>query len=171
MKKSQPNTAHQATKETMKAYVNEDGHTTLVCPECNAVKSVSAEQYKGWLHNLKVRCNCSHVFVVNLDFRQTFRRETNLFGSYSLLPPASGNGEAQIKNLSLNGSSFLISNGMRGLEVGSRGRLDFTLDDKKKTRLIREFVVQHLKGNAVGCRFRKDQAFEKELGFYLRFGP
>lgn len=163
-------TAHQDNKEVLNVYVNEYGSSTLVCPLCNAVKTISAEQYKGWLHNLKVRCNCSHVFRINLDFRRTFRRLTDLHGTYSLFPPASGQGAAHIRDLSLNGANVVITKGSRGLRVGSRGRLDFTLDDKRKTRLIREFVVQHQQANIIGCRFRKDQAFEKELGFYLRFG-
>lgn len=171
MKENQPKTAHQATEDAMKAFVNGNGNATLVCPECSAVKSIAAEQYRGRIHNLKVRCNCSYVFAVNLDFRQNYRRATNLSGSYTLFPPAYGEGDAQIKNLSLNGACFSISTGLRGLDIGSRGRLNFTLDDRKKTKLIREFIVKHVQENVVGCRFRKDQAFEKELGFYLRFGP
>lgn len=171
MKENRHQTAHQDSEDAVKAFVNEDGHTTLVCPECRAVKSISAVQYRGWLHNLKVRCSCSQVFEVNLDFRQTFRRTTNLTGTYTLFAPASGAGTAQIRDLSLSGASFIISSGAQGLEAGSRGRLEFTLDDKKKTRLIREFVIQYIKGRTVGCSFRKDQAFDKELGFYLRFGP
>jgi len=171
VKDNTPQTAHKAGEDVIKAFVNEDGNTTLFCPKCSAVKTVSAEQYRGRLHNLKIRCNCAYVFVVNLDFRQNYRKKTDLAGSYVLFEPASGKGEAHIQDLSLDGASFVITSWVRGLEVGSRGRLEFTLDDKKKTRLVREFVVQHLKDNTVGCRFRKDQAFAKELGFYLRFGP
>lgn len=168
---SQQRKTTQHDEETIeKAFVSDDGKTTIVCPNCSSVKIVTTGQYRERQHRLKVRCSCSHVFVVNLDFRQCFRKNTNLTGIYNLHPPAVGGGMVQIKNLSLIGVAFEIT-GNHSIEPGQKGRIELTLDNRRKTRLVREFIVRNVRGNSIGCEFRKDQAFEKELGFYLRFGP
>lgn len=153
-----------------KAFVNEDGRTTLICPRCKMVKVVSVEQFRQRQHRLKARCSCSHVFNVNLDFRKCFRKPTNLSGIFNMSPPAVGGGIMRILNLSLEGACFEV-NGVHKIKIGQKGRLDFNLDDRKETKMRREFVVRMVNGNAIGCQFLSAQAFEKELGFYLRFGP
>lgn len=154
----------------IKTFVKEDGKTTIICPSCESVKIVSVGHFRERQHVLKVRCSCSYVFHVHLDFRQAFRRPTNFTGIYNLHPPAVGGGKAAIHNLSLNGICFEVR-GIHQIESGQRGSIDFNLDNRKKTRLVREFTVRAVREKYIGCEFRQDQAFEKELGFYLRFGP
>lgn len=84
--------------------------------------------------------------------------------------PAVGGGKAKILNISLNGACFEVS-GIHKIQIGQTGWVDFTLDDRKATHLKRDFIIRAVVGNAIGCEFKKSQAFEKELGFYLRFGP
>lgn len=153
-----------------RAFVRADGNATIVCPGCGTVKIVPVGQYKERQHRLQVRCSCSHIFKINLDFRQCFRKPTNLSGIYGLHPPAVGGGVVQVLNLSLSGLCFEVS-GVHKITIGDKGRIDFTLDNRKKTRLVREFVVRSITGKMIGCQFKKEQQFEKELGFYLRFGP
>lgn len=153
-----------------KAFVNKDGQVTLVCPQCNHVKIISADQFRQRQHLLKVRCSCSHVFTVNLDFRKCFRKPANLEGVFSMTLPAVGGGMMKILNLSQEGACFEV-NGIHRIQIGQKGRLDFRLDDRKTTRLVRDFVVRAIADNAIGCEFYASQPFAKELGFYLRFGP
>lgn len=160
----------QEEDKAERAFVRPDGNATLVCPQCNSIKIVPVSQYKERQHRLQVRCACSNVFKINLDFRQCYRKNTNLTGTYALHPPAVGGGRVKILNLSLTGVCLEIS-GVHKIKVGQKGRIDFTLDNKKQTRLIREFTVRSVTGNLIGCEFKKEQQFEKELGFYLRFGP
>jgi len=167
--KAKSATAH-AEGALAKAFVNIDGKTTLVCPKCNTVKSVSVEHFRQRQHTLKVRCACSNMFRVNLDFRKCYRKPTNLEGLFAMMPPAMGGGKVKILNLSLDGICFEISGAQR-LQAGQKGRIDFTLDDRKATSMRRDFTVRAVQGNSVGCEFHKSHAFEKELGFYLRFGP
>lgn len=84
--------------------------------------------------------------------------------------PAVGGGRLSILNLSLDGACFEVS-GTHKLKIDQKGRIDFTLDDRKATRVRRDFIIKMVSGNLIGCQFHKSQAFEKELGFYLRFGP
>lgn len=154
----------------IKAFVNVDGKTTLVCPECNTVKTVSVGQLRQRQHKVKVRCPCSNIFKVNLDFRKCFRKPTSLEGMFDMVPPAIGGGKVKVINLSLDGLCFEVT-GYHRLDIGQKGNIDFTLDDRKGTRLKREFTIRMVSGNKIGCEFKKSAAFEKELGFYLRFGP
>lgn len=154
----------------VKAFVHEDGRTSIVCPQCSKVKAVAVGQYRGRQHQLKVRCSCSHVFKVNLDFRQSYRKPTDLAAIYNLFPPAVGGGMSQVLNLSLSGICFEVK-GVHGIKIGQKGRIDFTLNNRRATRLIRDFTVRTVRQRTIGCEFRQDQAFEKDLGFYLRFDP
>lgn len=162
--------SHFNDPSTERSFVRGDGNATIVCPNCSSVKIVPVSQYKERQHRLQVRCSCSHVFKINLDFRQCFRKSTKLKGIYGLHPPAVGSGQVEILNLSLSGLCFEVK-GFHRIEVNQKGRIDFALDDRKQTRLVREFVVKSVTGKLIGCQFRKERQFEKELGFYLRFGP
>lgn len=154
--------------ETVKAFVRQDNTVTIVCPACKTPKNVSVANFKGKTHDLKVRCTCTHVFQVHLDFRQFYRKPTDLPGFYKTLKPVGhGGGVIHIKNVSLGGLGFTIS-GVNTIEVGHRLEISFQLDDKKKTAMKKEVVVQSVSDNFIGCRFISDQAYEKELGFYLK---
>ncbi|MFW2365456.1 MAG: PilZ domain-containing protein, partial [Desulforhopalus sp.] len=75
-------------------------------------------------------------------------------------------GNITILNLSRSGARFQMPAG-HTMEVGHKGVLVFTLDDRKKTALKKQVVIRTVKGNIVGCEFIEDRAFQKELGFYL----
>lgn len=154
--------------ETVKAFVRADDTVTIVCPACNMPKNVSVGAYKDKSHYLKVRCPCNTVFRVHLDFRQFYRKPTDLPGIYKTIKPAGhGGGSIHIKNISQGGLGFTIS-GVNTIEKGHRLMITFQLDDKKKTPLKKEVEVQSVTDNFVGCRFVSGQAYEKEIGFYLQ---
>ncbi|GBE13946.1 PilZ domain protein [bacterium BMS3Bbin14] len=155
--------------ETVKIFVRPDNTVTIVCPSCSLVKNASVGAYKDKCHNIKVRCPCGTQFMVHLDFRRYFRKPTDLPGFYKIVkPPGMGCGDINIKDISLGGIGFTVS-GKNRIEVGQTLSLDFTLDDKKKTRLKKEVAVQSIDGDFIGSRFSDNELFEKELGFYLRF--
>ncbi len=155
--------------ETVKVFVRPDNTITIACPSCSRVKNAAVGDYKDKCHNIKVRCPCGTQFILHLDFRRYFRKPTDLPGFYRIVkPPGMGAGEINIKNISLGGIGFTVS-GKNRIEVGQTLSLDFTLDDKKKTRLKKEMIVQSIEGDFIGSRFSDNELFEKELGFYLRF--
>ena len=154
--------------ETVKAFVRQDDTVTIVCPSCQLPKNVSVGAFRTKSHYLKVRCPCDNVFRVHLDFRQFYRKPTDLPGIYKTLKPAGhGGGAIHIKNISQGGLGFTIS-GFNNIEIGHRLLVTFQLDDRKKTPLKKEVVVQSISDNFIGCRFASGQAYEKEIGFYLK---
>lgn len=153
--------------ETVKAFVRANDTVTIVCPVCKTPKNAAVGAFRNKSHYLKVRCPCETVFTVHLDFRQHYRKQTNLPGTFRSISPPGMGGNVQIKDISVSGIGFTVT-GMQPLEKGHTLALSFALDDKKQTKLNKEVVVQSVEGDFVGCRFVERQAYEKELGFYLK---
>lgn len=152
----------------VKAFVRANDTVTIICPACKAAKNAAVGAFRNKSHYLKVRCTCETVFTVHLDFRQHYRKETELPGTFKSINPPGMGGEIVVKDVSVSGVGITIP-GMHTVEKGYTLLLNFTLDDKKQTRLSKEVVVQSVQGNMIGCRFIERQAYEKELGFYLKF--
>lgn len=149
-----------------KTFVKQDNQAIIVCPACDSAKTLSVGQFRHRQHELKVKCQCGHAFNLQLEFRRNFRKETELEGIYDLNPPGRGGGKITVVNLSLSGASFEVR-GVNDLKVGQTGSLVFTLDNRKETVLFKRVVIKSVNGNRIGCEFKEDQAFQKDLGFYL----
>jgi hypothetical protein len=149
-----------------KSFVKPDKGTTIVCPVCNADKLISVKQFRNRSHLIKVKCKCGNSFKVQLEFRRHYRKYTDLEGTYNLASPAVG-GIANLINLSLTGVCFEVR-GIHELQIGQKGTITFTLDNRKQTALFKNVTIRTIKNNRIGCEFLDDTAFEKDLGFYLR---
>lgn len=157
----------ESTMQTVKAFVRPDFTVTIVCPSCKMPKTVSVSSFKNKTHYLKVRCPCETVFRVHLDFRQHYRKPTDLPGMYKSLKPTGSGGTIEVKDISISGLGFVIK-GTNLVEEGHLLKVSFELDDKKKTKLEKKVVVQSITNGFIGCKFVEEQAYEKELGFYLK---
>jgi len=152
----------------VKAYVRCNNTATVTCPSCSASRILAAEPYRHRKHALKVRCRCGCVFILRLDFRRHYRKTTSLPGTYAITTPGRpGGGVIHIRNISRGGIGFTVS-GVHNMEEGLTVDLDFTLNDKKRTRLRKTAVIRSVNGNYIGCQFPENDSFEKALGFYLR---
>jgi hypothetical protein len=152
---------------SQKSFVQSGDEATIVCPQCNSAKIIAVRQFRQRLHMLKVKCRCGYSFKVQLEFRRHYRKPTDLSGLYDPLPPAIGGGKAKVINLSLSGACFELR-GVHDLKIGQKGVLVFSLDNKKETVLTKNIHIKTVTGNRIGGEFFEDQAYEKELGFYLR---
>lgn len=151
----------------VKAFVNDNGMTSISCPVCGLVRETSVAKFRNQRHVLAVKCKCNTTFKVHLEFRKFFRKNTDLEGVYTILPPDSGGGRIQIKNISRSGIGFSVS-GKHFITTGQSARIIFTLDNRKNTALDKMVVIKSVRENYIGCAFVENQEFEKELGFYLR---
>jgi hypothetical protein len=149
-----------------KTFVPDDGLAAITCPECGITRKVPVGDYCGKRNSIRVRCRCKQTFNVDLEFRQFHRKPTDLYGFYEVISANSG-GRAAIKDLSRKGMGFMVS-GVHNVRVGQNILVNFALDDKHNTPLKKAAVVRSVEQNRIGCEFKKDQAFEKDLGFYLR---
>lgn len=153
-------------KEAIKTFVSEDGRAIITCPYCNLTKQMTVAELRGKSQKVKVRCRCKQAFTTAFDFRQFHRKQTNLQGVYDVVC-GKGGGRATIVDLSEHGLCFLTT-GPNRLQAGQKVMVNFALDDQKKTPLKKRAVVRSVSSNKVCCEFGRNQAFEKDLGFYLR---
>jgi len=154
--------------EEVKTFVCGDDTATFICPSCKKTRKVSAAPFRGKKNAIKVRCGCGTAFILKLNFRHHYRKETNLSGTYTIATPGEvGGGPIIIHNISWEGIGFTCT-APHHLERLMTVHLDFTLDDKKKTRLKKEATIRLIEKNYIGCQFVDTAAEEKALGFYLR---
>ena len=153
--------------DVQKAFVDTQGNATIKCPQCGIIKHLPVTQYRGRQHALKVRCNCNYAWNLLLDFRRHYRKKTELSGTYTLDAPTNGGGRLTVVNISRSGVGFEVT-GLHAIMIGQKARLQFTLDNKKKTHIDKHVVIISVKNGYVGCEFLDDRVFEKDLGFYLQ---
>jgi hypothetical protein len=152
---------------TVKTYVRNDDTATLICPACKTVKHITAGSFRQGKHTITVHCICQQTFNVLFDFRQYYRKQVNLPGTYEIISKGGiGGGIIQVNNISRCGLRFTVS-GLHRIEEGQELRVEFQLNDKKKTLIKREVTVRTVRQNIIGCRL-KDHLEEKELGFFLQ---
>lgn len=152
----------------LRTFVKDGNLAVIVCPACGIAKEIDVGQYRNVMHTLKVNCRCGISFKVLLDFRQSYRKLANLSGTYAMIQPASGGGKILVKNVSLTGIGFEVA-GHHAIEAGQKAIVEFTLDNRKETLIKKKVTIRSVRGTFIGGEFHQDQAFEKDLGFYLRF--
>lgn len=150
-----------------KSFVRSGNEVLIVCPECSFSKSLAAVQFRHRQNLLKIKCKCDHTFTVQLEFRLHVRKETELEGICRFSSNGKGVWQVILVNLSLGGVCLEL-HGNNGLAVGDKGTLEFTLDDRKETTIIKQIIVKGISANLVRCEFIEDRAYQKALGFYLQ---
>ncbi len=153
--------------------VNKENLAAIKCPHCATLKLISVKKFKGDKHSLNVKCTCNNSFSVSLDFREKYRKSTNIPGKYSKLEPnvaalQTPQLQCKIVDLSLTGVALSMP-GPHELHVGDDLVIAFTLDDKAETAIQRRVVVRVIGQGFVGCQFDEVEspAYDKALGFYL----
>lgn len=156
--------------------VNNDNLAAIKCPHCQSMKLISVHKFKGVKHSLKVKCTCDNSFSVSLDFRERYRKSTDIDAKYVKIDKdikkIEGRAEPHLKckvaDLSLSGLALTII-GSHALQVGDLLLVEFTLDDKARTHIRRKVNVRVVGQGFVGCQFDEAgaPAYDKALGFYL----
>ncbi len=171
--------------DEIKAFVNCDDNVVIVCPCCGIRKSVKVGHFKNKQHALRVKCPCAKQFAVHLDFRKHYRKTTDLEGFYqkkevniagyfvNLSKGDEWHGDegrvpinCMIKNISMGGIGMEIIGNVIVQEEDEL-KIQFILDNKKKTAIQRNVVVVSVRDNIVGCQFTESMAHDKDLGFFL----
>ncbi len=153
--------------------VNKENLAAIKCPHCGTMKLISVKKFKGDKHSLNVKCTCNNSFSVALDFREKYRKSTNIDGKYCKIDPLglsvhAPDSKCQIADLSLTGVALSIP-GAHDLRVGDELVIAFTLDGRMPTDIQRRVVVRVIGQGFVGCQFDEVEspAYDKALGFYL----
>jgi hypothetical protein len=113
-------------------------------------------------------CVCGNDSEVKLEFRKFFRKDTELEGLYYRTTPEGHWGKMIVRNLSMPGCRFEMIK-KDPLARGEEIKIQFTLDNSRKSIIKKKAVISEVEGRSVGCRFLELPGYiDSELGFYLR---
>jgi hypothetical protein len=144
-----------------------DGKFCFTCPDCGFHNLLSVDDMRHRKLHVKVKCTCGHSFKVQLEFRLSTRRETDLDGHFKLKSEVNNtSSKVKLVNLSMKGVCLEFT-APHHLSIGDQGLLKFTLDDPKKAEIIKDLTIRQVSKNQIGCEFIDQIAHQKDLGFYL----
>ena len=152
--------------EPLKTFVKEDGTTVLKCPHCSNTRNVSVIKFNGKQGGINVKCSCLKSFSVKLVRRKTYRKSTNLKGSYINLSLNDELGMMIVKDVSMGGIGFEVIGGNR-IKKEHELMVTFTLDDTHSSVITKQVVARHVSDKFVGSEFLHAHEYDKALGFYL----
>ena len=163
------NAGEKVTDNTIKRLYVDDAHmVTYLCPKCGESRKQSVDKYKNVAGLIKMSCICGYVSEIKIEFRKFFRKDTELEGLYYRTILEGHWGKMIVRNLSLTGCGFEMFR-KEPLAVGEKIKLEFTLNNPRRSLIRKNAVVSEIGGNHVGCRFVDSPgSIDTELGFYLR---
>lgn len=158
----------------VKVFVNSDNTATLTCPNCQKTRIVDVSKYirQDAPSKLKAKCSCGNTYVVSLEKRQYFRKNTDLEGVYhytvsnSVVASAEAQGGLKVLNISKTGMRLKL-NSMPRFQVGDLINVEFRLDDNRKSLISRDVYVRNMKGFFIGVEYASPPSLDSALGFYL----
>ncbi len=155
--------------KVLKTFVKTNDTASIRCPSCDLVKNIAVGKFRNTTrHTLKTRCSCGAIFLIALDFRRHYRKQTDIFGMYSFIGSTrNGGGKMKVTDISRSGLSFSVS-GRHCIDIGQQALLNFRLDNKKQTELTKKVIVKNVRNNCIGCEFVNQNQIGKDLGFYLQ---
>ncbi|MGM0656080.1 MAG: PilZ domain-containing protein [Thermodesulfobacteriota bacterium] len=154
---------------TTKASINSDNTVTLSCPRCKKSRDLHVSRFKGQ-RDVSVKCPCGNAWSVQLDYRQSYRKKTEMKGTYRFISEDKKHGDAGLMtviDLSHNGVRMKFMDFPFALEVGNLLNIKFNLDDKNHSLVNRDVVVKNIHPPYVGARFHRKSDEDNIIGFYL----
>lgn len=149
-----------------KIFVNIENLAVFKCPQCGISRTVDMTKHQshGKTIPTKCTCKCGHIFFVTviMEKRKYYRKDTNLPGKFSTLKNEIS-GLMSVKNVSLSGLRFKL-NEKKGLKVGDRVNVEFTLDDNQRSVIQKEAEIRSIKDLSIDAEFT-------DVELYGRLGP
>jgi hypothetical protein len=147
-------------------YVGPNNVVPLVCPQCGNTKNMNVEKFKGRGAPLTLRCKCKTATKVFLEFRKAYRKKVDLKGSYIKSNEEDQLGRIAVLNISRRGIGFKTL-AKHDLSQGDEIKINFTLDDERRSEIETRGIVRSTNGDYVGCEFIDQENLSGDLGFYL----
>ena len=145
----------------------------LKCPHCEQGRHQEVQQFKNKKHRLLISCRCGEKFIVNLNFRQAFRKKTKLPAKYinhsdwqNSLRSRNQASFCEVVDLSCHGMAIKIP-GLMPFREEDQIQVNFCLDDRDCSVIDRQAIVRRITGDIIGCEFADSDTLERSLGFYL----
>jgi hypothetical protein len=153
-----------------KVFITNNNTATFVCPQCGNVTTADVSKYASLDKKVTVRCGCScgNRFAVSLEKRRQYRKATDLPGVYYCRRDTGDldKGIMRVVDVSTTGLKLRL-NVEPKFAVGEILRVEFHLDDKRRTFIEKHVVVRNVKKTFVGTAFAHNEGDDPSLGFYL----
>ena len=151
------------SSQRLKLFVHKDNIIKLRCPCCHDKKEIPASVLKN-KYRLKGKCKCGCSIEADLEYRRSYRKETNLAGYYSYdlndLKYARGfKGDIPIE-LNLKNCN-IINMSTYGLRLKNLVSHEIKVDDvfylifqlSSGTVIEKKVIVRNLYDDQAGCEF------------------
>ena len=151
-------------------FISANNTATFRCPVCGQAKTADVSRYAAMDKRVTVNCTCAcgHHFRCRLEKRRQYRKGVNLPGRF-ILAGADGSEDTGLMNvvdISTTGLKLKMAVS-RVLAVGTQLRVEFHLDDRKRTEMKKRVIVRNVSGLHVGVSFHPNEMDDPALGFYL----
>jgi len=171
-------------------------YAVFTCILCERENKIDVSHYiakKSF--KLNILCPCGNRFHRVLEFRKSIRKKSGLSGIYKTFDKDGKEISASMKveNISwlglqfrMNPSKFCIKHHDLNSDICKQEnpnnrfvfksnhfaeedtlRVEFFLDDPKKSFISKDVIVKWIKGDRVGVKFIKYEEFDPSLRFYL----
>ncbi len=153
-----------------KVFITNKKTATFVCPECGNTSIVDVSKYAAIDKKVTVncKCNCGNIFSVSLEKRRQYRKATDLPGEFSYRLPNGERDKGIMRVVDISSSGLKLKlNVDRKFKGGETLRVEFHLDDKRRTFIDKEVIVRNVHKNLVGTSFGPNEGDDPALGFYL----
>ncbi|HRS83724.1 MAG TPA: PilZ domain-containing protein, partial [Smithellaceae bacterium] len=152
-------------KTITKVYVDNEGFVVFVCSNCNLIQKQEAKTYGGVKGPIQIQCTCGNVYDVEIEFRKFYRKGIRVDGLYFGITNPKIWGKMVLKNVSMQGCGFETM-GVNPLQPGDSIRIEFQLNDAKRSVIKKQAAVRSIFKKYVGCQFQDlPNAMDADLGF------
>ena len=148
-----------------KVYFNTENTATITCSECNKSRILNVERYLQARRPINVKCGCGNRFPIQLEGRKYYRKEADLTGTYTHLDSSKA-GRMIVETLSFSGVGFRTL-APHVIQVGDVLRVEFRLDNVKRTHINKWVIVRWVHQQRVGSEFEDAQPYDKDMTIYL----
>jgi phage terminase large subunit GpA-like protein len=152
----------------IKSYVRPDNTVVISCPHCGRQKSVPVESFKDRKTTIKVKCACTNIFALDIEFRKKIRKRVHLRGTYINHSQKNRHGNLIVQDVSLGGLAF-SSIDIHDFKTNDELTIEFQLDDEHRTTITKAAFVKDIRKRTIGCEFERggEFAYDGPLGFYI----
>jgi hypothetical protein len=154
--------------------LNKNNEAVLICDKCGMFHKIDEALYRsGEAKRFLLECEkCRRRYSVLVNLRKHYRKRVALQGTYNVVEKAGGGGAGGIaritvEDMSKSGLGFR-TNGPAKLIVGDVLRLNFRLDNAKRSAVEKIAMVRRVFNDIVGVEFTKPiDERDPDLAFYM----
>ena len=163
-------TTRRASPMSKTAYISKDNTVVIRCDQCQRIKTLDLAPYGGVQQPMKVKikCACGHLFTSIVEKRRVYRKQVSLKGSFVHFVGGQpkGKGAMTVVDISNSGMKLMLPPG-ESMAVGDMLKVEFRLDDPRRSLIKKRLIVRNVKANLVGAEFGPSETIDTSLGFYL----